>query len=191
MRSSDTRTNFDRHPPEASSCPQEFFSSRLYLSSGYSVFSLAHVFAQETTRIATLDIPVRPEYARPGVLVQYQGQIAGADKSGVSYEICVLVPKGAGVGAACGIQSDGNHASVTRKESDARSHSLLFSLCPGRTARRGFHAVGSASSAAVRRNRMIDFAPGVGRKGGRWSNSRVVRWSYSQGHRSLNDTVAA
>jgi hypothetical protein len=91
----------------------------ILLFSAFALFSPAHALAEETTRIATLDISVWPEYDQPGVLVQYQGQIAGADKSGVSRDISVLVPKGAGVGAACGIKSDGNHTSETWRESDA------------------------------------------------------------------------
>ncbi len=79
----------------------------------------APTFANDPLRIATLEVSVWPEYDQPGVLVQYQGQIAGAAQSGVSREISVLVPKGAGVGAACGIRSDGNHTSETWNESDA------------------------------------------------------------------------
>ncbi len=82
-----------------------------------AIFSPA--FAEDTTRIATLEISVWPEYDQPGVLVQYQGQIASADKSGATREISFLVPKGAGVGAACGMKSDGSHTSETWKESDA------------------------------------------------------------------------
>ncbi len=74
---------------------------------------------EDTTRIATLEISVWPEYDQPGVLVQYQGQIASADQSGATREISFLVPKGAGVGATCGIKSDSSHTSETWKESDA------------------------------------------------------------------------
>ncbi len=82
-----------------------------------AIFSPA--FAKDTTRIATLEISVWPEYDQPGVLVQYQGQIASADQSGAAHDISFLVPEGAGVGAACGIKTDGNHTSETWKESDA------------------------------------------------------------------------
>lgn len=75
--------------------------------------------AQETTRFSTMQVSVWPEYDQPGVLVQYQGQISGASQSGVSHDISVLVPKGAGVGAACGIKNDGTHTSETWKETDA------------------------------------------------------------------------
>ncbi len=47
-------------------------------------------FADDTIRIATLEISVWPEYDQPGVLVQYQGQLAGANKSGATREISVL-----------------------------------------------------------------------------------------------------
>ncbi len=92
-----------------------FLAILLVLAS--AIFSPA--FAQDTTRIATLEISVWPEYDQPGVLVQYQGQLATMDQSGAAHDISFLVPKGAGVGAACGIKSAGSHTSETWKESDA------------------------------------------------------------------------
>lgn len=74
--------------------------------------------AQESNRIASLGILVFPEYDQPGVLVQYQGELAVADKATLPREISFLVPQGSGVGAACGIKSDGSHTSETWKESD-------------------------------------------------------------------------
>ncbi|MDE3089009.1 MAG: zinc ribbon domain-containing protein [Chloroflexota bacterium] len=75
--------------------------------------------AEEPLRISSLDVSVWPEYDQPGVLVQYQGGLtAKADKTN-PLELSFFVPKGAGVGAACAIQSNGNHTSETWKESDA------------------------------------------------------------------------
>ncbi len=77
------------------------------------------VRAEEPLKIKTMDVSVWPEYDQAGVLVQYQGNLAAkADKTNPQ-ELNFLVPKGAGVGAACGIQSDGNHTSETWKESEA------------------------------------------------------------------------
>ena len=85
----------------------------------FAFFSPAHALADQATHITTLDISVWPEYDQPGVLVQYQGQLASTGTSVTSRDLSVLVPKGAGVGAACGIKSDGSHTSETWKESDA------------------------------------------------------------------------
>lgn len=75
--------------------------------------------AEEPPKISTMDVSVWPEYDQPGVLVQYQGNLAAkADKSN-PLELYFFVPKGAGVGAACAIQSNGNHTSETWKESEA------------------------------------------------------------------------
>ncbi len=75
--------------------------------------------AEDPLRITAMDVSVWPEYDQPGVLVQYQGNLsAKADKTN-PLELSFFVPKGAGVGAACGIQADGNHTSETWKESDA------------------------------------------------------------------------
>lgn len=96
---------------------------KLFLSfASLLMLSLALVspaFAQETPRIANLYISVWPEYDQPGVLVQYQGDLAQVQPSAQLRDISFLVPKGAGVTAACGIESDGNHTSETWKESDA------------------------------------------------------------------------
>ncbi len=77
------------------------------------------VRAEEPLRIANMDVSVWPEYDQPGVLVQYQGAIATTASKANPRELSFLVPKGAGVGAACAIQSNGNHTSETWKESDA------------------------------------------------------------------------
>lgn len=74
--------------------------------------------AEEPPKITVMDVSVWPEYDQPGVLVQYQGNLAAkADKLN-PLELSFFVPKGAGVGAACVIQSNGNHTSETWKESD-------------------------------------------------------------------------
>ena len=79
------------------------------------------VRAEELLRISGMDVSVWPEYDQPGVLVQYQGSLAAkADKTS-PLELSFFVPKGAGVGAACAIQANGNHTSETWKESDADS----------------------------------------------------------------------
>lgn len=77
------------------------------------------VHAEEPLRIANMDVSVWPEYDQPGVLVQYQGAIAATASKANPRELSFLVPKGAGVGAACTIQTNGNHTSETWKESDA------------------------------------------------------------------------
>ncbi len=75
--------------------------------------------AEELLRISTMDVSVWPEYDQPGVLVQYQGNLtAKADKAN-PLELSFFVPKGAGITAACAIQSNGNHTSETWKESEA------------------------------------------------------------------------
>ncbi|MGE5262144.1 MAG: hypothetical protein ACM3S0_02075 [Acidobacteriota bacterium] len=75
--------------------------------------------AEEPPKISAMDVSVWPEYDQPGVLVQYQGDLAvKADKSN-PLELYFFVPKGAGVGAACAIQSNGNHTNETWKESEA------------------------------------------------------------------------
>ncbi len=94
------------------------FASAIFFPSAAPRAYAANAF-EETTRFASLEISVWPEYDQPGVLVQYQGQLAGATQPGASREISVLVPKGAGVGAACGLKSDGTHTSETWKEADA------------------------------------------------------------------------
>ena len=77
------------------------------------------VRAEEPLKISVMDISVWPEYDQPGVLVQYQGNLAAkADKTN-PLQLSFFVPKGAGVGAACGIRSDGNHTSETWRESQA------------------------------------------------------------------------
>lgn len=75
--------------------------------------------ADETLRISTLEVSVWPEYDQPGVLVQYQGDVAVQANKTSPLELSFFVPKGAGVGAACGIQTNGNHTSETWNESDA------------------------------------------------------------------------
>lgn len=75
--------------------------------------------AEEPSTISVMDVSVWPEYDQAGVLVQYQGNLTGkADKTN-PIELSFFVPKGAGVGAACGIQSNGNHTSEQWKETDA------------------------------------------------------------------------
>ncbi len=83
------------------------------------VFPISIVRAEGPLRITSMNVSVWPEYDQPGVLVQYQGQIAGKSDKTNPREISFLVPKDAGVGAACAIKSDGNHTSETWKESDA------------------------------------------------------------------------
>lgn len=76
-------------------------------------------YADEPLRISSMGVFVWPEYDQPGVLVQYQGEIAGKPDKTNPQEVSFLVPRGAGIGAACSIQPDGNHTSETWKESDA------------------------------------------------------------------------
>jgi hypothetical protein len=84
--------------------------------------------AEDAIRITSMGIFVWPEYDQPGVLVQYQGEIAAtADKSNPR-EISFFVPKGAGVGAACAIKADGNHTSETWKESDMEENLVKISF---------------------------------------------------------------
>lgn len=75
--------------------------------------------AEDPLRITSMDVSVWPEYDQPGVLVQYQGTLYPAASKTNPRELSFLVPKGAGVGAACAIQSNGNHTSETWKESEA------------------------------------------------------------------------
>ncbi len=75
--------------------------------------------AEEALKITTMDVSVWPEYDQPGVLVQYQGNVLAKPTKATPVQVSFLVPKGAGVGAACAIQSNGNHTSETWKESDA------------------------------------------------------------------------
>jgi zinc ribbon protein len=77
------------------------------------------VHAQQAVRIGSLGISVYPEYDQPGVLVQYEGAILGAADKSNPREVAFFVPQGAGVGAACAVQANGNHTSETWKESDA------------------------------------------------------------------------
>ncbi len=78
--------------------------------------------AEEPPKISIMDVSVWPEYDQPGVLVQYQGNVAAKPEKANPLELSFFVPKGAGVGAACAIQSDGNHTSETWKESDAENN---------------------------------------------------------------------
>lgn len=81
--------------------------------------SVSPARAEEPPKISMMDVSVWPEYDQPGVLVQYQGNVAGkADKTS-PVELYFFVPKGAGVGAACAVQANGNHTSETWKESEA------------------------------------------------------------------------
>ncbi|MBI4674550.1 MAG: zinc ribbon domain-containing protein [Chloroflexi bacterium] len=96
--------------------PKTFFAFGLLLILALVLVSPAS--AQETSRIANLYISVWPEYDQPGVLVQYQGELAKSDQTALPREVSFLAPKGAGVAAACGIQADGKHTSETWKESD-------------------------------------------------------------------------
>ena len=75
--------------------------------------------AEEPPKISVMDVSVWPEYDQPGVLVQYQGNLAAKADKANPLEVYFFVPKGAGVGAACAIQSNGNHTSETWKESEA------------------------------------------------------------------------
>ncbi len=79
------------------------------------------VRAEESIRISSMDVSVWPEYDQPGVLVQYQGNVTAKADQTSPFELSFFVPKGAGVGAACAIQTNGNHTSETWKESDADS----------------------------------------------------------------------
>lgn len=97
--------------------PKRFLSVAVLTILSIGIPQTAH--AQQPLRIGSLGISVYPEYDQPGVLVQYEGAIVGtADKSNPR-EIAFLVPQGAGVGAACAIQTNGSHTSETWKESDA------------------------------------------------------------------------
>lgn len=78
--------------------------------------SAVPVRADESLRITSMNVSVWPEYDQPGVLVQYQGTLAATASKTNPRELSFLVPKGAGVGAACAIQSNGNHTSETWKE---------------------------------------------------------------------------
>ncbi len=75
--------------------------------------------AADPLKISIMDVSVWPEYDQPGVLVQYQGNLSASATQANPLEVYFLVPKGAGVGAACSIQSNGNHTSETWKETDA------------------------------------------------------------------------
>jgi hypothetical protein len=75
--------------------------------------------AEEPLKITTMNVSVWPEYDQPGVLVQYQGNVAAQPTKTAPVELSFLVPKGAGVGAACAIQTNGNHTSETWKEAEA------------------------------------------------------------------------
>ena len=77
------------------------------------------VSAESSPRIANLSIAVWPEHDQPGVLVQYQGQLADGAQTPLPLDVTFLVPKGAGIGAVCAIQKDGTHTSETWKEGDA------------------------------------------------------------------------
>lgn len=82
------------------------------------LFPLSASAQGTTTRIATLQVSLWPEYDQPGVLVQYQGKLADADQKQLPRDVAFLVPQGVGVAAACAIQSDGQHTSETWKEAD-------------------------------------------------------------------------
>lgn len=75
--------------------------------------------AEESLRVTSMVVSVWPEYDQPGVLVQYQGTLSPPASKTNPRELSFLVPKSAGVGAACAIQSNGNHTSETWKESEA------------------------------------------------------------------------
>jgi hypothetical protein len=76
------------------------------------------VGAEEPLRISSLNVSVWPEYDQPGVLVQFQGTLSATATKTSPRELSFLIPKGAGVGAACAVQANGNHTSETWKESD-------------------------------------------------------------------------
>lgn len=80
---------------------------------------VAPVSAETSPRIAILNIYLWPEYDQPGVLVQYQGQLAATPQNSLPLDVTFLVPQGAGIAAACAIQKDGTHTSETWKEGDA------------------------------------------------------------------------
>ncbi len=86
--------------------------------------------AEEPVKITTMNVSVWPEYDQPGVLVQYQGDVSAKPSKSTPIQVSFLVPKGAGVGAACAIQSNGNHTSETWKESEAENGltQVAFSL---------------------------------------------------------------
>ena len=95
---------------------------RIALLAILGVFSLgvaSPAHAEESPRISSMDVSVWPEYDQPGVLVQYQGSLTAKADTTSPLELSFFVPKGAGVGAACAIQANGNHTSETWKESDA------------------------------------------------------------------------
>ncbi|MBI5029266.1 MAG: zinc ribbon domain-containing protein [Chloroflexi bacterium] len=79
---------------------------------------VAPVAAEDSLRITSLSVSVWPEYDQPGVLVQYEGTISATASKTNPRELSFLVPKGAGVGAACAVQSNGNHTSETWKETE-------------------------------------------------------------------------
>ncbi len=94
---------------------------RILFLATWTVLSLAIAAparAEEPLRITSMGVYVWPEYDQPGVLVQYQGEIAATATKSNPREVSFLVPKGAGVGAACAIQANGNHTSETWKEAD-------------------------------------------------------------------------
>ncbi len=62
--------------------------------------------------------PCGPSTINRGVLVQYQGTLSGIANKINARDLSFLVPKGAGVGAACAIKPNGNHTSETWKETD-------------------------------------------------------------------------
>lgn len=95
---------------------------RVFLFTLFATLFLAMTspaLAEEPLKISIMDISVWPEYDQPGVLVQYQGSLLATPTKTNPVEVYFLVPKGAGVGAACAIQSNGNHTSETWKETDA------------------------------------------------------------------------
>ncbi len=95
---------------------------RISLLGIFALMSLAIALparAEEPLKITTMDVSVWPEYDQPGVLVQYQGDVSAKPTKAAPVQVSFLVPKGAGVGAACAIQSNGNHTSETWKETEA------------------------------------------------------------------------